>query len=268
MKLYLFAIWILFLPVLCLAQVETTVVQDTLQTYDETEIPIEAQVEPAEDGDESYLDDEVMRKPYVAPPVQPIVLREPSPGKWDDAGNGLDYSKDVPTPPKEVKQKVRTNSGFDWTNTSKFLGNLLQIFAVLAAIMAIGMGIYKMLSAPQNRIVAKDGVEITQENLDLYIHETDLDIFLKKALESSDYPLAVRLYFLQSIKRLSENNAIDWSKEKTNREYLREMRAHRLHEDFRLRTHDYERIWYGNQPLDESTFKRLQIKFQGFLGGI
>jgi Domain of unknown function (DUF4129) len=262
MKLYLFTILILFLPVLCLAQVENAVVEDTIYNY-EAEEPV---IEETYDEMEETIDE--FRKPYVAPPVQPVALRESSADKWEKAGGGLDYSKDVPTPPKEVKPKRNFGNGLDWTASSEALGNILQVFAILIAIFAIGMGIYKMLETPQNSIVSKDGIPITQDNLDQYIHETDLDIFLRNALATNDYPLAVRLYFLQSIKRLSETNSIDWSKEKTNREYLREMRAHRLHESFRQRTHDYERIWYGNQPLDEDKFRRLQIKFQEFLGGV
>ena len=70
------------------------------------------------------------------------------------------------------------------------------------------------------------------DNLDQYIHETDLERFLREALAQGNYTLAIRLYYLQVIKDLSAKSAIRWSREKTNRDYQRELRSHRLAEPF------------------------------------
>jgi hypothetical protein len=120
-----------------------------------------------------------------------------------------------------------------------------------------------MLEAPRNKQIARDGVEITLDNLDDYLHETDLDRFLREALTQGNYPLAVRLYYLQIIKNLAEKNAIRWSREKTNRDYLREMRGHPAAEPFREATRIYERVWYGNQPLSAEEFAALEPKMKG-----
>jgi len=64
---------------------------------------------------------------------------------------------------------------------------------------------------------------------------------------------------------LSEKEAIVWSKEKTNRDYLREMRGHRLGTQFRDVTRQYERVWYGNQPLTVEEFARLEPEFKAIL---
>ncbi len=125
-----------------------------------------------------------------------------------------------------------------------------------------------MMQSPRNRKLARDGTEITLANLDEYIHETDLDKFLSEAIAASNWSLAVRLYFLQTIKLLSEKEAISWSREKTNRDYLREMRNHRLGMHFRDVTRQYERIWYGNQSISSEEFARLEPEFKGILTGI
>ena len=54
----------------------------------------------------------------------------------------------------------------------------------------------------------------------------------EEALAAGNFSLAVRLYYLQVIKTLSEQNAIAWSREKTNRDYLHETREHRIGEQF------------------------------------
>ena len=148
------------------------------------------------------------------------------------------------------------------------LGSFLQVMAVIFALGVIAYGIYWMMQAPRNRTISRDGTEITLANLDEYIHDTDLERFLREALAGSNWPLAVRLYFLQTIKRLTEKEAIVWSKEKTNRDYLREMRGHRLATHFKDVMRQYERVWYGNQPLSAAEFARLEPEFKALLGEI
>ncbi len=255
-------LFFLLFPFALSAQVEE-VLEDSLQA-----------VEIA--ADTSYLDEDEMveedyvREPYSAPPLAPIALREVRGDEWDKAARGMDYSKDVPKPPKERKRR-ETNEpdpSFDWNGMTQGLGTFLQALAVIFALCIIAYGIYWMMQTPRNRTISRDGTEITLANLDEYIHETDLERFLREALAASNWPLAVRLYFLQTIKQLSEKEAIVWSKEKTNRDYLREMRGHRLGTQFRDVTRQFERVWYGNQPLTVEEFMRLEPEFKALLGEI
>lgn len=195
--------------------------------------------------------------------------------EWRKASGGLDYSRDLPAKPREKKKKSPPDSPTgsrsapaDWTSISQFWGNFFQVLAILIACTLIGYGIYRMIKQPRNRKLATDGTEITLDNLDAYIHETDLQRFLREALAQQNYPLAIRLYFLQIIKDLSQNGAIHWSKEKTNRDYLREMRDHRLAQPFREVTRTYEYIWYGNAPLTKVDFDRLEPEFKAVLSRI
>lgn len=205
--------------------------------------------------------------PYTAPPLAPMAMREVPASEWDKAIGGLDYSKDVPKPPKAPKKREQNEPApeFDWTGWTQGMGTFAQVLAVLFALGILGYGIYWMLQTPKNRIIARDGTEITLANLDEYIHETDLDRFLREALAAANWPLAVRLYFLQTIKSLSERSAISWSKEKTNRDYLKEMRQHPLSAQFRDVTRQYEQVWYGNQPISAEEFAQLEPEFKALL---
>jgi hypothetical protein len=195
------------------------------------------------------------------------VERPVSEQQWKKAASDLDYSKDVS---KQEKPKKKQAPQADGPNplrnfNTALWGNVLQILVLLLAVVAIGYGIYRMLQEPRNRRIARDGAEITEENLEAYLHETDLDRFLREALARGDYPQAVRVYFLQVIKHLSESGAILWSKEKTNRDYLREMRAHPQFTDFQRATGTFERVWYGNAPLDAAGFDRVEPEFKVLL---
>lgn len=189
---------------------------------------------------------------------------------WQKAAGGLDYSRDLPERQKPEKQPSGTADGpgvprMDWGEPSPFWGNLLQALAIVLAVAAIAYSIYRVIQQPRNRQIAHDGAEITLENLEAYIHETDLDRFLREALAQQNYPLAIRIYFLQAIKDLSQAGAIHWSKEKTNHDYLREMQTHRLAQAFRQATSTFEYVWYGNAPLTQTDFARLEPEFKVLL---
>lgn len=195
-----------------------------------------------------------------------VEKRPVSSSQWERAVQEIDYSSDVPEAKKEKKKK-RSDASPGWSNpfdsiNTQFWGSFFQLLAILIAVAAIGYGVYRMMQEPRNKRIARDGAEITVDNLEAYLHETDLDQFLREALARGDFSQAVRIYFLQIIKQLSESGTIRWSKEKTNRDYLREMRAHPEFETFRGLTRSYERIWYGNVLLDEKMFSEIEPGFK------
>ena len=251
-------IFLLFIPWVGVAQEvgDTLVPGDIDTTY----------YEPAE---EEYAAATYERPPYHPSPLEPMEARRVEQQRWDEATRELDYSKDVPEPPKERKSPgFNFGQGFDWTAATQGWGSFLQGLAVVAALVAIGYGIWRMLQAPRNRQIARDGVEITVDNLEAYLHESDLERFLREALAQGNYALAVRLYYLQIIKSLSEKNLIRWSREKTNRDYLRELRGHPLAGPLRAATTVYEKVWYGNQALSAEEYGRLEPELKGVLAGI
>jgi hypothetical protein len=112
---------------------------------------------------------------------------------------------------------------------------------------------------PKNVAIKKTAAPvITAENMDQHIFETEFDRFLRNALSSGDYKLAVRIYYLKIIKSLAEHKLIKWKKDKTNATYLREMRQHNLYEEFRNLTAMYEKIWFGDIMFTESDFGVLK----------
>ncbi|MFN0016343.1 MAG: DUF4129 domain-containing protein [Saprospiraceae bacterium] len=191
-----------------------------------------------------------------------VKQRPVSETQWKRATTDLDYSKDQPPPKKEPPKPV--DNPFEGFNLD-FLGGIVQALVIILAVLAIAYGIHRMLQEPRNRRIAHDGAEITEENLDTYLHETDLDRFLREALARGDYPQSLRVRYLQVIKSLSESGAILWATDKTNRDYLREMHAHAQERAFQQATRTFERIWYGNMPLDRPGFDRLEPVFTGLL---
>ncbi len=103
-----------------------------------------------------------------------------------------------------------------------------------------------------------------EENLE----ESDLERFLREALEKKQYKIAVRIYYLMSIKELMQQNFIVWKKNKTNFEYLTEMRERKEFEHFHSLTRAFEIVWYGDVEIEEKEFVVLSPSFSSFINSI
>lgn len=188
---------------------------------------------------------------------------------WQKSVSGLDFSQDVPPLPREIKKENKRSSSDNFSNWNWNWDATQRFFKIISIIVLLSIGgwlLYQFMQSPPNSVIrAEDGTEITIDNLDAYIQETDLEKFLREALEKGNYNQAVRIYYLQIIKDLSGQKAIEWSREKTNRDYLREMRPHPKFADFRAATRTYEAVWYGNSTLDQSLFERVAAQMKRLL---
>lgn len=199
--------------------------------------------------------------------ADPVEVRPISAEKWKKAQGEMDFSKDMPIPEKAPVEKQLPSSprmDIDWN----FWGNFVQIMAIIIAIAVLAWGIYKIMVQPVNRKIKNSEAAVTFENLEENIHESDLERFLRLALAEENYAQAIRVYYLMTIKKLSEKGLIQWSKEKTNRAYLQEMRAHGLYPAFRDNTRIFERVWYGNLKLDKTAYTQLAPSFESFTASI
>ena len=106
---------------------------------------------------------------------------------------------------------------------------------------------------------------IDLEQIEENIHETDFERYIRQALESKQFALAIRLYYLHILNELSQLKHIKWKKDKTNRTYLNEMSSSPFNQSFRQLTLIFERVWYGNGELDEADFNALEPHFKTFL---
>lgn len=205
---------------------------------------------------------------------------------WKSTIEGIDYSKQVPGNGKKRKKndlgepdddgdydpayeeeefEVPVYNSF-WSGFFKFL-LILMVVVVLAFVIANMVGAEGWSLAPRNRkIKPSQNINISLENIEEHIHETDLEKYIREALQQENHALAVRLYYLAIIKELSAKKWIKWKKDKTNRAYIRELSNTNLYADFRIVTNAFERVWYGKEHLDGLNFRgRVQPLFEKML---
>ncbi|MBO0936547.1 DUF4129 domain-containing protein [Fibrella sp. HMF5335] len=102
------------------------------------------------------------------------------------------------------------------------------------------------------------------ETLDENIHDINFTDRINEAIEGRSYRLAVRLLYLQTLKRLTDNGLIHWQVNKTNRQYAHELTGNALRPGFDRLTTQFEYVWYGDFPVDEDRFGIIRQQFQEF----
>jgi len=142
-----------------------------------------------------------------------------------------------------------------------------SIFGVIFWIIAIGLFgflVYRLFLSnssflSRNRKNIASDIAVAEEE-----SVNDPDSLLRSAIKSGNYRLAVRYLYLQSLKRLSEKKIIEINSNKTNYEYVTEIRKHKFANEFASLTLQYEYVWYGEYPVDERLFEQIQNGFSQF----
>lgn len=94
------------------------------------------------------------------------------------------------------------------------------------------------------------------------INSEDISKLIKAAIQQKNYRLAVRFYYLQLLRQFSRQGFITYEFQKTNSEYLCEIKSERLKTKFKKLIRIYDFIWYGNFSLSETDFHTIQASFK------
>lgn len=163
--------------------------------------------------------------------------------------------------PTTVDSSIIKAFVFFMTRIFPFLLAAFIIFIILKAILGFDVKFWKSIK-PKQPTTKK----LIYEDED--IHQTDLKQLLQQAIDNQNYRLAIRYYYLISLKGLSTKKLIDYHKDKTNSEYLFEIENTELRSQFSYLSYVYTYVWYGEFSVDETHFKAAQNKYQSFINNL
>jgi len=100
------------------------------------------------------------------------------------------------------------------------------------------------------------------------IKNEDINALINNAILQKNYRLAIRYYYLQSLKYLTEKQVITWQQEKTNEDYITEIESDTIKSSFKNITRIYDYVWYGEFSVDQLRFESLKIPFESLNNSI
>jgi hypothetical protein len=218
----------------------------------------------------------------TAQPTAPVANRSATKAEWEAAKKGLDYihlsdaekkkaEKEAAEAAASAKNGKAKGKPFDFNPPSAgFLSGLgtLGQAVLIGLIIALVAGLFYMLMGQglflQNTSLKPQGETFDIADIENNLHETDLDRYLRQAIENGDYRMAVRIYYLNILKQYSLREIIKWKKDKTNTEYLTEVRRSEspTYNDFRAVTLIFERVWYGEKPITAADYAQIKPHFE------
>ncbi|RTL60761.1 MAG: DUF4129 domain-containing protein [Sphingobacteriales bacterium] len=176
-----------------------------------------------------------------------------------------------------TKDKARTKSFFErlwdwlWEKYYDLMGQeagntlitiLLWTFAILGVVYfilrIIGMDAFAFFQKKN-----KDG-GLSYEVLDENVHTINFNEAIETAVNQRNYRLAVRLLYLQTLKKLTDKNYINWQPNKSNRQYVHELANISLTTSFGSLTTEFEYVWYGEMQLSPQEYDIISNHFKQF----
>jgi hypothetical protein len=102
---------------------------------------------------------------------------------------------------------------------------------------------------------------IRYDDIERNLHLVDFEKLIKQSIQSGEHRLSIRYYYLFLLKKMSEKELIEWDVEKTNSDYLYEIKSPQLKANFEYLSYLYNYIWYGEFDLSAQEFEKAKKAF-------
>lgn len=167
-----------------------------------------------------------------------------------------------------------------WDKIRYYLGQFLNtLFSdkgpgpyirTLILIVVLALAVIKLVDGNAQWFFGKESKsrEGTVRLLEEDIAGADLMNLADIAHREGNLRLCIRYHYLHLLKELDAKGFISWHKDKTNRDYLREIRQTDIRSLFQVQTFVFDYVWYGNFEIDEVHYQTVQQGFQNLLTAI
>lgn len=174
---------------------------------------------------------------------------------WEKEVEKCIFNTDEIDAPKQEIRDINDENNFNPSTLIPSLTIFAYIFIgilfVLILMATIQSGVFKGNKRIKDKSEWLNKLEAIEENL----KDNDLEQFIKQALKDQAWDVAIRLQYLSAIQALNRANFIVWKKQKTNGQYLKELKGKVVSIDFKKATYIFEYVWYSNTDFSLSDLK-------------
>jgi hypothetical protein len=193
--------------------------------------------------------------------------------KWSKA-RGLEYMAYIDSllKAKRKENKQPDNQPRFEAREPGFLSSIFAsgIFEVIMWILAGGFVLFILYRLFLTQGIFKRTVkaretaepEVTEEGE--ITQPAELDMKIRQAEAEGNFRLAVRYQYLKALHRLAEQERVELAADKTNYQYVRELKDYNQQNEFAALTLNYEYVWYGEFLIGKDIYDRIAEGFKAF----
>ncbi|MCY0970637.1 DUF4129 domain-containing protein [Chryseobacterium wangxinyae] len=216
-------------------------------------------------------DSVLLKNPVSENTLYPKHFKENMRSKYK--GEEFDYSTSKPRESfwdklmRKLLKLIQTIFGeTSFENSAKITTIIIRLFAILLVGFLLYFIIRFILGKNGSFIFGKRNkkVIINDEELHENIHEINFPESISSFERSKDYRSAVRYQFLFLLKKLSDKKLILWNPEKTNKDYVAELKVPHLKNEFSNLSYIFDYVWYGEFNIDEESYAKFKEQYQSF----
>lgn len=151
-----------------------------------------------------------------------------------------------------------------------FVELFLKILAVLIVVFVIYLIVKSIMNKEGQWIFGKNSDKkiIHYDEIEKNLRLVDFEKLIKETINSGEKRLSIRYYYLWLLKKMSEREIIEWDAEKTNSDYLNEIKNEKQKENFAYLSYLYNYIWYGEFEIDDTIFEKAKTAFEKTINSI
>ena len=155
----------------------------------------------------------------------------------------------------------------DWLFGSYEPGSILELFITILPYLLLLMVLFlvawlfvKLNPAYAATPLGKQAQVYFSEE-EKIIKSEDVSKLINKAISEGNYRLAIRYHYLDALRKMDKQGNIDYSFDKTNQDYLAEIKSEELQHQFKRITRIYEYSWYGEFQVSAENFNLAESAF-------
>lgn len=185
----------------------------------------------------------------------------------------FDYSIIKPKESLWEKFKRRINKiveaifgNIDPSKTARYTEIIVWTLAILIIGFVLYLFIRFLLNKNGSIFFSKKNKKLSLQNQDLKenIHEINFSESIANCEKQEEYRSAIRYQFLLVLKKLADAKQIHWNPEKTNKDYIQELKNLNQKREFEELVYIFDYIWYGEFEIDKRAYDYFKQKFIHF----
>ena len=110
-----------------------------------------------------------------------------------------------------------------------------------------------------------ESIDLDINDLEELIQYANFEKMIAESESKGDTRQSIRLYYLWLLRTLNEKKIINWNPQKTNADYMYEIKSDEIKEKFTYLSYLYNYIWYGEFSITDADYVNAKKAFLSYL---